>query len=65
MHIPMSSPDLNDADIQAVNQVLQTRYHKSGARIWTALGRGAILMPVDVRCDRRDRQESVRIAHEL
>ena len=30
MHVPMSSPDLTDADIAAVNQVLQTRYLSIG-----------------------------------
>mgnify|MGYP006298362075 CR=1 FL=1 len=28
--IPMSSPELNDADIQTVNEVLQTRYLSLG-----------------------------------
>jgi perosamine synthetase len=31
--IPMSSPDLTDADIAAVNQVLQTRYLSLGPRL--------------------------------
>jgi len=33
MQIPMSSPDLTDADIAAVNQVLATRYLSLGPRI--------------------------------
>lgn len=33
MHIPMSSPDLTDADVTAVNQVLQTRYLSIGPQI--------------------------------
>ena len=31
--IPMSSPDLTDAEIAAVNQVLQTRYLSLGPQI--------------------------------
>ncbi len=31
--IPMSSPDITAAEIEAVNQVLQTRYLSIGARI--------------------------------
>jgi perosamine synthetase len=33
MHIPMSSPDLTDGEIAAVNQVLQTRYLSIGPQI--------------------------------
>ena len=33
MHVPMSSPDLTDAEIAAVNQVLATRYLSLGPRI--------------------------------
>ncbi len=33
MHVPMSSPDLTDADIAAVNKVLQTRYLSLGPQI--------------------------------
>ncbi|MCG2766968.1 MAG: DegT/DnrJ/EryC1/StrS family aminotransferase [Anaerolineae bacterium] len=33
MQIPMSSPDLTDADIAAVNEVLQTRYLSLGPQI--------------------------------
>jgi perosamine synthetase len=33
MQIPMSSPDLTEADIAAVNQVLQTQYLSMGPRI--------------------------------
>jgi perosamine synthetase len=33
MRIPMSSPDLTDADIAAVNRVLQTRYLSLGPRL--------------------------------
>jgi perosamine synthetase len=33
MNIPMSSPDLNKADIAAVNQVLQTQYLSMGPRV--------------------------------
>jgi perosamine synthetase len=33
MHIPMSSPELTEADIAAVSQVLQTRYLSIGPRI--------------------------------
>ena len=32
-HIPMSSPDLTDADVAAVNEVLQTRYLSLGPQI--------------------------------
>jgi len=32
-HIPMSSPDLTAAEIEAVNQVLQTPYFSLGPRI--------------------------------
>lgn len=32
LNIPMSSPDLTDAEIAAVNQVLQTRYLGIGSR---------------------------------
>jgi dTDP-4-amino-4,6-dideoxygalactose transaminase len=33
MRIPMSSPDLTDADVAAVNQVLATRYLSLGPKI--------------------------------
>ncbi|MBM3190096.1 MAG: polysaccharide biosynthesis protein, partial [Chloroflexi bacterium] len=33
MRIPMSSPDLTAAEIEAVNQVLQTPYLSIGPRI--------------------------------
>jgi hypothetical protein len=41
MHIPMSSPDITAAEIEAVTQVLQTPYLSIGPRLAVQGCRGA------------------------